>query len=222
MNYLLYIFDLDGTLADTSLGIIHSCNEAAKIVNGNVLSESDLIQKIGSPVSEIFKTCYNFDGETSLRAIAEFRKIYDMIGIHSASIYPGIDILLNELKLLGSINAVVTMKPRDSAERMISELGIKKYIDIVYGKGDNPDITKKHMIEQCLNKYNVSKKKTVVIGDSTYDQQGAQEADVDFIGVTYGYGFHDDKVLIGSYHKFCAKSVAELKNILLQSDQYPI
>ena len=219
MTYSLFIFDLDGTLIDTAQGIINSCNYAAKKLNANELENKDLIKKIGSPVQNIFMDCYNLDSAKATQAVKIFRDIYAREGIHQARIYDGIKDLLKNLKQYGNNVAVVTMKPQTSANAMLYEFEILSFIDSVYGKGDDADVSKKEMIEKCINRFNVDKKDTVVIGDSVFDIDGARGAGTDFIGVLYGFGFSNTIDIQNIDHISFVDSVNELSDKLLGNEK---
>lgn len=165
----LIIFDLDGTLLDTSDGILHCYHKTASMLNLRKNSvENDSIV-IGGPLSDGFRTLYDIpDEETLAKAIDTYRNLYANEGITKFSAYNGIDTSLSELKSDGYQLGVATLKLEEYAKSMLKNAGLAKY---------------KVLFEQkCLSK------NAVLVGDSVYDKNGAEIAGVDFLGVTYGFG----------------------------------
>ena len=54
-------------------------------------------------------------------------------------------------------------------------------------------LTKADIVEKCIEALDADKPQTVLIGDSQFDLNGANQAGIDFIGVTYGFGFKNPK-----------------------------
>lgn len=54
-------------------------------------------------------------------------------------------------------------------------------------------MTKAQLLEYCIKEVGVTKEKALLVGDSEYDAKGAQETGIDFLGITYGFGFRSKK-----------------------------
>ena len=106
------LFDLDGTIIEPAEGITNSAKYALEYFNINVKSNNELLNFIGPPLLDSFKDYYGFDDNKALEAIKMFRKYYQDIGILQCSLYPNIEILLNNLKEKGYILAIATSKPQ--------------------------------------------------------------------------------------------------------------
>lgn len=95
----LIIFDLDGTLLDTSEGIMHCYRKTGAILNlqENVIENTKCV--IGGPLKDGFQCLYKIDSENQLeKAIATYRSIYQSEGIKMFCAYDGIEELLKILK----------------------------------------------------------------------------------------------------------------------------
>lgn len=68
---------------------------------------------------------------------------------------------------------------------------------------DMDSLTKSELIQKCMKLSHCSKEQTVLVGDSENDEIGAKNAGVDFIGVTYGFGFNCAE----GYHFKMGKSI---------------
>lgn len=185
----LIIFDLDGTLLDTSDGILHCYHKTASMLNLKKNSvENDSIV-IGGPLSDGFRTLYDIpDEETLAKAIDTYRKLYANEGITKFSAYNGIDTSLSELKSDGYQLGVATLKLEEYAKSMLKNAGLAKYFDIIHGWNGTEKCTKAYTVTKVLFEQKCLAKNAVLVGDSVHDKNGAEIAGVDFLGVTYGFG----------------------------------
>lgn len=185
----LIIFDLDGTLLDTSDGILHCYHKTASMLNLRKNSvENDSIV-IGGPLSDGFRTLYDIpDEETLAKAIDTYRKLYANEGITKFSAYNGINTALSELKSDGYQLGVATLKLEEYAKSMLKNAGLAKYFDIIHGWNGTEKCTKAYTVTKVLFEQKCLAKNAVLVGDSVYDKNGAEIAGVDFLGVTYGFG----------------------------------
>lgn len=185
----LIIFDLDGTLLDTSEGILHCYHKTASMLNLKKNSvENDSIV-IGGPLSDGFRTLYDIpDEETLAKAIDIYRNLYANEGITKFSAYNGIDTALSKLKSDGYQLGVATLKLEEYAKSMLKNAELAKYFDIIHGWDGTEKCTKAYTVTKVLFEQKCLAKNAVLVGDSVYDKNGAEIAGVDFLGVTYGFG----------------------------------
>ena len=217
-KYNLVIFDLDGTLMDTSEGIINCHNEVAKILGKNTIESKEYIEKgiIGYPLPKGFKDHYNMNDEEVKEAIEMYKKMYAEKGIYEAELYKGLPELLKKLKENGIKTAVATLKIEKFAKIMLEDCGVSQYFDVIYGADPNCNYLKKDLVCKAIETLNVQKEEAVLIGDSSFDAEGAKTAGVDFIGVSYGLGFQTNDQVKEGYYTDCASSVEKLEEILLK------
>lgn len=185
----LIIFDLDGTLLDTSEGILHCYHKTASMLNLKKNSvENDSIA-IGGPLSDGFRTLYDIpDEETLAKAIDIYRNLYANEGITKFSAYNGIDTALSKLKSDGYQLGVATLKLEEYAKSMLKNAELAKYFDIIHGWDGTEKCTKAYTVTKVLFEQKCLAKNAVLVGDSVYDKDGAEIAGVDFLGITYGFG----------------------------------
>lgn len=178
----LIIFDLDGTLLDTSDGILHCYHKTASMLNLRKNSvENDSIV-IGGPLSDGFRTLYDIpDEETLAKAIDTYRNLYANEGITKFSAYNGIDTSLSELKSDGYQLGVATLKLEEYAKSMLKNAGLAKYFDIIHGWNGTEKCTKAYTVTKVLFEQKCLAKNAVLVGDSVYDKNGAEIAGVDFL-----------------------------------------
>lgn len=189
-KYKCVAFDLDGTLIDTSEGIYSSILYTVKVNGLRPLTDEELHTFIGPPLQRTFNKYYGITGDALEKVISDYRYIYKRSEMFRARPYDGIFELLAALKELGITPAVATYKPQDSAERVLRYFGFDKYTDLFFGADDNDVLKKSDIIRSAVKAAGVSDlSEAVMIGDSDNDANGAKDAGVDFIGVTYGFGF---------------------------------
>ena len=187
-KYDLVIFDLDGTLLNTSAGIFNSVRYAEQNMGLNPIANERLKEFVGPPPKSMYMKVYGLDEEKAFEA-AKFHREYGRTkAIYEAVLYDGVLELLKGLKNSGYKLAVSTLKGQKIAEAVLENFEIAKYFDVIVGMDEKESLTKCMTIKLAMDYVNVSQK-AVMIGDSQYDYDGATEAGIDFIGVTYGFGF---------------------------------
>ncbi len=209
-KYKLVIFDLDGTLADTSQGI-YNCHRYANFkMRGNLLTDDKLCGVIGGPLLKLYTERFGYSEADAKLAISMYRERYTVEGIKGTSLYPDMEDVLEQLKNNGYLIAVATLKSEKLAKTLLDELGVSKYFDLIHGIDDNDTLTKAALIKMCMQELKCDSQNSVLIGDSLHDAKGAIESGVDFIAVTYGFGFkHDERIEYPHIATFGA--VGELK-----------
>ena len=186
-QYDLVIFDLDGTLLDTSPGIFGSVRYAEQTLKLNPVADEELCEFVGPPPKDMYKKKYNLSDEDAMKATNAHRKYGIEKAIYEAKKYEGMEEVLRELKDRSIKLAVATLKKQKVAETVLENYDIKKYFDVIVGMDEEETLTKRRTIEKTIEMTRASK--ALMVGDSEYDYRGALEAKVDFVGVLYGFGF---------------------------------
>jgi phosphoglycolate phosphatase len=219
MKYQNVIFDLDGTLLDTSVGILKSVDYTILQMGFQDLSQIKKQSFIGPPVKESFLREYGIDEEMANKATEIFRNRYKNHDLLEATVYPGIFPLFDMLWKNGAKIAVATLKREDYTIDILKHFKISEKCGVICGSDFQSKMTKKDVLEKCLSLIakNIDKKYTVLIGDTEYDAIGAEEAGIDFIGVTYGFGFKTATDVQEYKYAGIAHSVEEVKLFLQAS-----
>lgn len=187
----LIIFDLDGTLLDTSNGIMYCYRKTGEILGleENTVDNRECV--IGGPLRDGFQTLYKITSEKQLaQAIDTYRSLYQSEGINMFKAYDGIAKLLDSLKSNGYLLAVATLKLEKYAQQMLKQAELSDYFDIIHGWDGTDSCTKAFIITKVLYTLNTFTSNAVLVGDSVYDAKGADAAEVDFLGVSYGFGLN--------------------------------
>ena len=189
----LVIFDLDGTLADTSEGILNSHRHAHLAMGQPVPSEDVLFSVIGGPLLETYRTVFKFPDAEAVEAVRIYRAWYAEHGIHQARLYPGMEAVLDSLNEHSFCVGIATLKAEQFAKTMMEEMGIATKFHMICGMNSGDTLSKADLIRKCISIAGIAPEATCMVGDSVHDFKGAQECNVSFVGVQYGFGFHDNR-----------------------------
>jgi phosphoglycolate phosphatase len=214
-KYKVILFDLDGTLSDPKVGITKSVQYALKEM-GIIEPDIDKLDCfIGPPLQVSFTKYYNFDEVKTLKAIDLYREKYKEKGMFENELYSDIPLLLKSLKEQGLTLVVATSKLTIFAEQILKYFNIDHYFQLIVGSNlDGTRTSKTEIIQYILKKYkehNLSN--FIMIGDRKYDIIGANNTEIDSIGVAYGYGSYEE--LSQSNPTYIAQNVNQLKDILV-------
>ena len=217
--YQYIIFDLDGTLIKSEEGLYDSITYALEKSGVDPGDRKDMKRMIGPVLWESFQKFYNMSAEEADRANAYFVEAYDKEGLYNASVYEGVEQMLETLRNAGRILLVVTAKPRDMAERVLNHTGIDKYFQAVIGPArGNKKTDKGSLLREALSFLaktgtdHFQKEQAVMVGDRMFDIQGAVETGIQSIGVLYGYG--DRQELINAGATLLADTPADVVKLL--------
>ena len=128
MSYRFILFDLDGTLLDTSCGVISAVKKTCKALNLKALDEKTLKSFVGPVMQESFMKHYSMNKDQALKSANLFREIYTK-SLFDAQLYDGILKLLKELKEKDVKIAVATNKSHDNAMKILDKFGILALCD---------------------------------------------------------------------------------------------
>jgi phosphoglycolate phosphatase len=217
-KYKIILFDLDGTLSDPKLGITKSVQYALQRM-GIVEPDLDKLECfIGPPLQASFAEYYDLDEESTQRAIDFYRERFKDKGMFENELYSEIPLLLKSLKEQEYILVIATSKPTVFSEEILKHFNINQYFKLVVGSNlDGTRTSKTEIIQYILDKYNEHRLDDfIMIGDRKHDIIGANNAGIDSIGVTYGYG--PFKELSDSSPTYIVNCVEEIKDILISSE----
>ena len=217
IKYKYVLFDLDGTLIDTKEGIISAVVQTMNRFGQEVPQRSVLESFIGPPMQDSIKSLYQLDDETAMKMANTFRDLYRTDKyLYNSEPYEGIFLLLDTLKKQGAVVGVATYKRNDYATKLLVEKGFDKYTSYMYGSDFEGKLTKADIIRQCLNNMGCrDNADAVYIGDGESDGKNANAVGIDFIAVTYGYGFKNDNETLVYNPVGIAHDCADLEKFLL-------
>ena len=183
------LFDLDGTLTDSGLGITKAVQYALGQMGYEVPPRESLFSFIGPPLHLSFQRHYGMDEEMAVEAVRQFRVYYNQMGgILENEVYDGVRELLRDLKSAGKRLMIATSKPQAAAELVMNHFGLSEFVPEIVGGTDDTRNTKGKVIGYALREYGVNPDTAVMVGDREHDIHGAAENGIPAIGITWGYG----------------------------------
>lgn len=193
-DYKYVLFDLDGTITDSAIGITNSVAFALKRWGIEVEDKSTLNCFVGPPLAQCFEKYFGFSKEQALEAVEEYRVYYRAGGIYENLVYPGIPELLAELRKRGKKIILATAKPEIFAKQILDYFDLTKYFDFVAGATMDSSRTKKGLvIKYALSELGITDvSECIMVGDRDQDVVGARENGIDCIAVLYGYGSYEE------------------------------
>jgi phosphoglycolate phosphatase len=216
-SYEFILFDLDGTLTDSSEGITRSVAHALESMGISVPDLDALCKFIGPPLQESFKQFYGLSESESLTAIKLYREHhFNEGGLFENVVYDGIRELLERLKTQGKTLIVATSKPRPYAESILEHFGLSQYFDFISGSElDGSRVDKAEVIDHALKRCGISDiSKAIMVGDRRFDVSGARSNGLNCIGVLYGFGSREELEAAGA--DYIVETVSELEDLLCE------
>ncbi len=212
--YDIVLFDLDGTLTDPGEGITNSVAYALKKFNIIVEDRTELYNFIGPPLIDSFMKYYGMNYDDGLKAVEYYREYFSVTGIFENKVFDGIPELLDKIRKSGRKIALATSKPEVYAKRILEHFNLTQYFDFVGAATMDETRSKKaDVIAYTLENFNVTdKSKVVMIGDRHHDIEGANQNDLDSIGVLFGYGDREELESTGA--TYIAETVNDIIKFL--------
>lgn len=204
----LYIFDLDGTLADAYRAIEKSLNFTLDKLRLTKVTYKEAKSKVGKG-DRIFMETF-FPAQSLEKALKIYRAHHKVALKSYSRLRPHAKELLRRLKRKRKITAIASNRPSYFTNLILKSLGIKRYFDAVLCADEiksnkpNPKI-----LNILMKKFKVAKKETVFIGDMDIDLETAKRANVDSIFVKGG---SSQPKVAGKYKN--AKVISSLKQIV--------
>jgi phosphoglycolate phosphatase len=182
------IFDLDGTLVDSSKDICFAINYALDGLNVRKVTVPETISLIGEGISRLFEKLIELRKISADRdlMIRRFSDYYADHLVDNTAIYPGVIETLQSLD--GCRKAIISNKREEFSVRVLESLGIGRFFELVVGSDTTSEKKPSPLpIRYVLSKFGIDSGEAVIVGDSTYDIEAGKAAGIGTIAVTYGY-----------------------------------
>lgn len=216
MKYQAVFFDLDGTLLDTSKGIILATDYILEKFGLAPLTLKEKKIFIGPPIQDSFQQRYNLPMKQAWELATAWRDVYKDRFLLEAVPYEGIYDILRLCRKHGIKIGVATNKREDYTKKLLEHFGFTPFFDWIAGTDFEGKLKKADLIRLCMEKTSVSDgEKCLMVGDTEGDQKAALQAGVQFLGVTYGFGFSNDVAQTGTGYPILVNDCQQLASWLI-------
>jgi len=214
MSIKALIFDFDGTICDTGEGIKKSAKYALDSYGIESEEWQELDYFIGPPLLVTFQERFNKTPTEADELVKKFRVRYRETGLFESRLYDGIETLLWNLKNDGIKLGIASSKPQEFIEKLLERFDIIDKFDCVCGVSFKADCeAKSSIISRCINDLGIAKNEVLMVGDRSFDVDGARENMLKTIGVLWGYGSRIELVQEGA--EFIAEKPGDIEAIAL-------
>jgi phosphoglycolate phosphatase len=183
----IIMFDLDGTLVDSSIDITNALNFATGPYGIDRMTVKETVSMVGEGLTRLIE---KFLGEERAAIVPEVLERF--VGYYSGHLtdftapYPGVP---ETLERLGNYRkAVISNKREYLSRKLLEELDLVKYFDIVLGSDsvEEKKPSPKPLLK-VLEFFSLQPAEGVIVGDSNFDIEAGRAAGMRTIAVTYGF-----------------------------------
>jgi phosphoglycolate phosphatase len=192
-NKKYIIFDMDGTLIDSSKLLANTINYVRQNLGLHKMEDETILKAIND--ESVNAPMFFYESEFFEDFHTEFFNEYYQAHYKTDSrLYPGAKELLEKLNKTHKIS-LATNAYKKSAYTILFALGIEHYFDIIIC-GDEVQKPKPHpqMLDMIIEFYEDDKDRFLLVGDSTRDELCAKNAGIDSILVEWGFSEHKNSI----------------------------
>ena len=188
---MIILFDLDGTLIDSTEAILESFSVAFKTFGQHVPDDALIKAEIGHPLDAMFSTLGVGKEEVDAYVHA-YKMHYREISCAKTILLPEVREAV-ELAAKNAILGVVTTKTAKYSIELLEHMGLMSYFEVLIGREDvinpKPD---PEPIQKALAKLPSDTDSVWMVGDTCMDMLAAKAAYIDCVAVSCGYGSLED------------------------------
>ncbi|MEY4451218.1 MAG: hypothetical protein RLZZ380_339 [Actinomycetota bacterium] len=196
-KYTTILWDLDGTIINSSPGVFESFNHTFRTVGMPELTPAEMKPFMGPPLRVTFGEILKLSHEETERALAVYRDFYlKQGGALNCELYPGVIETIQKSKAAGITNSLATSKAERGTKLVGEHFDFLKYFDVLgTAANDETRNTKADVITYAfeeLRKINADLSKVILVGDRIHDVEGAREHGIEVCLVKWGFGNEEE------------------------------
>lgn len=215
-HYQLIVFDWDGTLIDSEARIVNCMRAAIAELQLPARSRDEMRNVIGLGLQEALAMLYPDGDRFAYQDLVErYRHHFLFQDDTPSELFAGVAALLEELGERGHYIAIATGKGRVGLEKALDDTGLRGYFDYTRCADETRSKPHPQMLEEIMDHFGVTPHETLMIGDTEYDMQMANNAGTTALAVSYGV--HDKQRLLACNPIDCVDDVAALHAWLTQA-----
>jgi phosphoglycolate phosphatase len=182
----LVMFDLDGTLVDSSIDITNALNYATGPYGFGAMTVGQTIGLVGEGLTRLIEKMVGKENAVLPEVLDRFIRYYSEHLVDFTVPYKRVRETLQRLS--GYKKAVISNKREALSRTLLEELDLLKYFDMVLGS-DSAEERKPSPkpVQMVLGAFDLRPEEAAIVGDSNYDIEAGRAAGVHTIAVTYGF-----------------------------------
>ena len=207
------LFDLDGTLIDSTEAILESFDVSFKTFNKKTPKEEEIKKLIGLPLDIMFEKL-GINRDKVWDFVEAYKKHYRQISTQKTKLLPNAKEAVIEAKEFARL-AIVTTKTARYSKELMEYFGLMDYFEVLIGR-ENVDNPKPHPepILKALHLMNAHKETSFMVGDTCLDMVSSKEAGVYGVGVIGDYtSIKELKECANIVKKDALEAVKFIKNV---------
>lgn len=200
MKIRFILFDLDGTLVDSSRDLTEAVNTGLASFGGRVFTPEEIKRLVGEGVTRLVEKVFP-EGDNAGREIVKERML-EHYGAHATRYsrpYKGIDELLQELCKRKLPLAVVSNKNEKLSRQVLDELNMGPYFQAVFGSDSAPERKPSPVpLIAAAARLGMAPGGGLMVGDSDFDILAGRGAGMKTCGVTWGFRSREKLKSVGA------------------------
>ena len=208
------VFDLDGTLADSSGCIVKAAHFTSEQMALRPVSDDSIRAKIGQPLGPMLTDLFGLKASEVETAVQIYSDAYRRLAATEERLFEGSLDLIHRLRDAGFQLAIATGKSQHGAEHATRRLGIDVLFDSIHGiLPGTPGKPDPAVLKRAMEALGVQAAECLMVGDTSFDLDLAHQIGVSTVAVTWGV--HADDTLRARHPKYLVESFAALQKVLL-------
>jgi len=210
----LIVFDWDGTLMDSAAHIVNCLQNAITELSLEPKTDDELKNIIGLGLREALFALYPQATDEELTALVDrYRKHFFDQNTAPSELFTGARELVKELHAKDYFLAVATGKGRNGLDKVLKETGMGEYFPITRCADESHSKPHPQMMLDIIDYYGIEANEAIMVGDTEYDLQMANNAAAHSVAVSYGV--HEKQRLLDCKPLTCLDSIEDLHQWLL-------
>jgi phosphoglycolate phosphatase len=208
-QFQLIVFDWDGTLIDSEARIVNCMRAAIHDLQLPARNREQLRNVIGLGLQEALATLYPEGNPDLYQDLVERYRHHFLVQDDTPSeLFAGVEVLLQTLSERGHYLAIATGKGRVGLDKALGDTGLGDYFDYTRCADETRSKPHPQMLEEIMDRLGVESHEALMIGDTEYDMQMANNAGTAALAVSYGV--HEKQRLLACQPLDCVDDIAAL------------
>jgi phosphoglycolate phosphatase len=192
-QYQVVVFDWDGTLMDSTGGIVRAIQGASQDMGFDVPGEREAAWVIGLSLDKALAHLVPHMSEADRSRFLDRYRHHYLAQAEELSLFEGVQALLDDLRSQGVRLAVATGKSRVGLDRVLAQTGIASCFAVTRCADETMGKPNPRMLTEIMAELGCQPESVVMVGDTSHDLAMAANAGVHGLGVTYG-AHHEDEL----------------------------